>query len=297
MSGPKKKYRKKRLGSYPITSVTLSISLSLFVIGLLAILAFQGNRLTNSISENIELQIFLNKSVSENERVRLIKTLETKSFVNTKSETPIELLTKEEAAEEFTNRTGEDFLKFLGDNPLRDVLVLKINQEYQTADKLKIVKKEIERLTGVFEVTYPENLISAIRKNMIKIGAVLLGIAVVFLVVVIVLINNTIKLALFSQRFLIRSMQLVGAKTSFIQSPFILRASAYGFVGGLLASGALYGLLKFANTKITELERLIEWNELLVILGFLLLLGVFISIFSTFGAVRKYLKMSLDELY
>ncbi len=290
--------KKKKLGSYPSVSVVFSITLSLFVIGLFGLLLLYTNKLSDIIKENIEIQVYLNKDITENQRIQVHKTLATKPFTGEiNGEKQISFISKEEAEKQFIADTGEDFKEFLGENPLRDAFIVKINPDFQTAAQLKEVKKEVEALSGVYEVEYVESLVDSINENMTKIGLVLLGFAAVLLLVVTILINNTIKLALFSQRFLIRSMQLVGAKSSFIQRPFLVRSITNGILAGVLASGLLVGLMHFANTKIEDLSTLQEIDKIAILFLFLLVIGALIGFFSTFRAIRKYIKMSLDELY
>ena len=295
---PKKFKKKKKLGSYPYWSVVFSITLALFVIGLFGMLLLHANQLKELIRQNVEIQVYLNKFITENERIKINKTLAGKDFVLLVEETPqITYISKEEAAQQFIEDTGEDFTSFLGENPLRDAYIVKIRSEYHDKDKLVGIKQEIEGISGVFEVTYIENLISSINENVTKISLFLAGFAVILLITVIVLINNTIKLALFSQRFLIRSMQLVGATSGFIQKPFIYRATLHGILSGILASLMLIGLLQYANQEIEHLSELQDPQQMLILFLALLLIGGIIGLLSTFRSVSKYLKMSLDELY
>lgn len=290
--------KKKKLGSYPYASVIFSITLALFVIGLFGLLLLHTNKLTEVIKENIEIQVYLDKNITNNQRIQIQKTLSSKDYAAEKNEeVQISFISKEQAAKEFIEQTGEDFTAFLGENPLRDAYILRIAPEYHTAAKLKDIKAEIEKINGVFEVVYVESLVQSINENMAKIGIFLLGFAAILMIAVVILINNTIKLALFSQRFLIRSMQLVGAKASFIQKPFLLRASLHGIFAGLLASALLYLLMHFANERIEDLATLQETDKILILFASLLLIGAFIGFSSTFRAINKYLKLSLDELY
>lgn len=290
--------KKKKLGSYPSVSVVFSITLSLFVIGLFGLLLLHTKKLTQIVQDNIEIQVFLNKEVTQNQKIQVLKTLSSKDFVAVNNdEAQVSFISKEAAEKQFIEDTGEDFKDFLGENPLRDAYIIKIDPDFQSKENLRIIKEDIEKISGVYEVVYIENLIDSINKNMTKIGLLLLGFAIILLIVVIILINNTIKLALFSQRFLIRSMQLVGAKSSFIRKPFLTRSFFYGILGGALASAILLGLLNFANNKIEDLETLQDNNNIILLFALLLLIGGFIGFLSTYRAISKYLKMSLDELY
>lgn len=296
--GPLKYKKKKRLGSFPYVSVVFSITLALFVIGLFGLLIIHSNKLKDTIRENITIQIYLDKFVTENDKIRINKLLTQKKYVAKEGDkAQIEFVSKEDAAKIFIESTGEDFIDFLGDNPLRDAFSIKIDPAFQQVDSLKNIETELGKVESVFEVVYVQNLVRSINNNITKISLVLVGFTVILLITIVVLINNTIKLALFSQRFLIRSMQLVGAKASFIISPFVKRAGLHGVISGILASSVLFGLLTYANSVIEELEQLQSLNELIILFGFIVLLGLTIGMVSTFSAVKKYLKMSLDELY
>lgn len=298
MQAEKKYKKKKKLGSYPYVSVVFSITLALFVVGLFGLLLLHANQLKDLIRQNIEVQVYLNKYITENQRIKINKTLASKDYVLVEDGTAqISYISKEEAAEQFIKETGEDFTNFLGENPLRDAYTIKINYEYHDQDKLVGIKEDIEGISGVFEVTYIESLIDSINKNVTKISIILASFALILLISVIMLINNTIKLALFSQRFLIRSMQLVGATATFIQKPFLYRATLHGILAGIFASLLLIVLMHYANNEIENLSTLQDPQKILYLLVGLLLLGAVIGFLSTFRSVRKYLKMSLDELY
>lgn len=290
--------KKKKLGSYPYVSVVFSITLALTVIGLFGLLLLHSQKLASLIRQNIEVQVYLDKNISENNVSRLRNILSNSEYVARNNEQPaIVFISKEEAAEQFMGETDENFTDFLDDNPLRDAFVVKIAEPYQETGTLIRIKEEFENLQGVFEVTYLESLVNSINQNTAKISLVLLGFAVLMLVIVVVLINNTIKLALFSQRFLIRSMQLVGAKASFIQWPFLKRSIWHGLFSGALASLMLYGLLNYANRKIEGLAQLQRDVEILGLFGLIMIIGAVIAFITTFRSVNKYLKLSLDELY
>ncbi len=298
MSAAKKYKKKKRLGSFPYISVLFSITLALFVIGLFGLLILQSNKLKNVIRDNITMQIYLDKFITENDRIRINKLLAQKDYVaQEEGKAAIEYIPREKAAEIFIKNTGEDFIEFLGENPLRDAFVIRIAPEFQREEGLGKIKNELSKVEGVFEVVYVQNLVQAINDNITKISLLLIGFATILLITIVILINNTIKLALFSQRFLIRSMQLVGAKAGFIISPFVWRAAFQGLMAGILAATLLYMLLMYANNVIEELRELQSTNELLLLLALILSLGVLIASVSTYRAVKKYLNMSLDELY
>lgn len=290
--------KKKKLGSYPYLSVVFSITLALFVIGLFGLLLLHSQKLTSMIRNNIEVQIYLDKYISENNIMRLRNILINSDYIAKNEDDPqIRFISKEEAAEQFISETGEDFNDFLGDNPLRDAFVIRIKPEFQSNKSLGQIQANIEKLQGVYEVTYLESLVSSINENATKIGLVLIGFAMLMLVVIVVLINNTIKLALFSQRFLIRSMQLIGAKSSFIQWPFLRRSIWHGILSGILASALLFSILNYANRKIEGLAELQDNIEIFSLFVIIVFIGALIGFISTYRSVKKYLKLSLDELY
>ena len=297
------KVRKKKLGSYPYISVVLSITLALFVIGVFGLLMIYSKELERVVLENVKIQVYLKSNISEDQKKEIEKILSNHYFTSKNlpaSPTPvnsIQFVSKEEAAKSFIKETGEDFQTFLGENPLRDVFLVAVNPIYHDKRSMAKIKGEVEKITGVFQVHFDKNVIASINENVTKIGLLLLGLSTLLLITVVLLINNTLRLALFSQRFLIRSMQLVGAKRWFIQWPFLIRACLHGLLAGLLASTMLIAVISFANKRIEDLSLIQNTNRIALLFGALTLLGILVAFASTFRAVRKYLKLSLDELY
>ncbi len=295
---PKFKVKKKKLGSYPYFSVVFSISLALFVIGVFGALIIYSKELERMVRESVKVQVFLQSRITDAQRLQIQKTLTAKPYTASgETGSAIQFISKEEAAKQFIEETGEDFQQFLGENPLRDAFILRIDERYHEADKLKSIKTELEKVNGIFQVYYIENVIESINKNVTKISLILLGLAILLLFTVVLLINNTVRLALFSQRFLIRSMQLVGAKSWFIQKPFLYRATAHGLLAGAIASLLLIGLISFGNKRIEDLQLIQNNDGLILLVSVLLVTGMLVALLSTFRAVNKYLKLSLDELY
>lgn len=290
--------KKTKLGSYKFTSVLFSTTLSLFIVGLFGVIVIQAKTLTTIIRENIEIQVFLHTNLSEEESKGIGELLETKPYVLEKEEEKIiTYISKDQAAATFLMDTGEDFTKFLDDNPLRDSYIFSIREESQTFEKIEEIVEEMESLDGVFEVTYMNDLVESINKNLLKVSMVLGAFILILIVTVIMLINNTIRLALYSQRFLIRSMQLVGATKGFIRKPFLTRSFGFGALAGLVASGLLFALIEYAKQNIDGFNLLQNQELLLLLFAILTVLGAFLSLFSTLRSVNKYLNMSLDELY
>jgi cell division transport system permease protein len=290
--------RKKKLGSYPYAMVIFSITLALFVIGLFGILLIHAGKLSNIVKESIEVQVYLERNLTETQLVAVQNRLAKKEYIAYDgNKAQIRFFSKEEGAKEFIKETGEDFLNFLGENPLRDAYILNIAADFANSANLKKIKKDIENIPGVYEVQYVESLIDSINSNIQKLSIILLSFAAILVLAVIILINNTLKLALFSQRFLIRSMQLVGATPAFIQRPFLNRATWQGILSGLLASIMLLGLLQYAYYNINELYVLRDEVQIGLLLLFLIVLGSILGFISSYRAIKKYLGMSLDDLY
>ena len=290
--------RKKKLGSYPTLLVVFSITLALVVIGLFGLLLLHAQKLSEVVRENLEVQVYLERNLPETELLRLQQDLGQQPYVADRDGKPqIRFVSKEEGARQLLQSTGEDFRQFLGDNPLRDAYVLKIKPEYTDTLHLHQLDRSLSTQRGVFEVQYPQDLFTSINNNLTRVSLVLLGFAAVLVLVVVILINNTIKLALFSQRFLIRSMQLVGATRLFIQQPFLRRATWQGLASGVLAALVLVALLQYAYLEVEPLRLLRDDLRLGLLLLSVVVLGVVIGFFSSARAVHKYLKMSLDDLY
>lgn len=286
--------RKKKLGGYPATGVVISTTLALFVIGLFGLILIYSNRFEILVRENVTFKVYTRSSLSETQLKQVEQSLAAKEFV-ADAEDAIVFVSKEEAGKQLTD-IGE-FEDVLGDNPFKDMFTVKIAPAYHDTTSLDKVKAELENLSGVFEAVYEKDLLDDINTNFKRISLFLIGIDAILLITVILLINNTLRLALFSQRFLIRSMQLVGAKKGFIQRPFLFRAALYGILAGILAAGLIYFLTRYAYEKINLLEQLHDQQQFIILLGALLVIGALIAVVSTFVSIRRYLKMSLDELY
>jgi cell division transport system permease protein len=290
--------RKKKLGSYPTLLVVFSITLALTVIGLFGLLLLHAHKLSQQVRENLEVQVYLERNLPETELLRLQQDLEHQPYVAEHDGRPqVRFVSKEEGARQLLETTGEDFHNFLDDNPLRDAYVLKIRPEYTDTTHLRLLGRSLGQQRGVFEVQYPKSLFTSINQNLERVSLLLLGFAAVLVLVVVILINNTIKLAMFSQRLLIRSMQLVGATRFFIQQPFLRRATWQGLASGFLAVLVLLSLLQYAYLEVAQLRLLRDDHLIGLLLLGVLGLGTAIGFFSSYWAVNKYLNVSLDELY
>ena len=288
---------KKKLGGYPAIGVVISMSLALFVIGLFALLVLYSRELEKQVRQNITMQVYLRSNLTKNQRLQVENKLLTLPFISKEAGEKITFVSKEDAAKRFIAETGEDFTKFIGENPLRDAYLITIDPSYHTREQMDTIKSEIQKMNGVFQVFYVEGVIESVNDNVTKIGIFLMGLIVILLITVTLLINNTLRIALFSQRFLIRSMQLVGATRWFIQRPFIYRAAGYGLLGGAVAAVLLWMLSDYAQAQIVDLKLLHRGDQFMTLAILLMIGGIILSVVSTFLSIQKYLKMSLDELY
>lgn len=290
--------KKKKIGSYPNVMIVMSLTAALFLIGFCGLLVIQSKKLVSIIRENIEVRIFLNKELSQPGQDSVLAYIKSQPYVlQSTTVQPITFVSKEDAAKEFIEGTKEDFTTLLGENPLRNSYRVKIGEEYFEEAKLQAIKKEIEKSPSVYEVVYQENLADSINRNVTKIYIVLASFATIMLIIIVLLVNNTIKLAIYSQRFLIRSMQLVGATNGFIQRPYIMRGATQGLVGGILAGGLMILLQQVAVRNVEGLAALQDYDKIIMLVGGVLILGVLVGVASTYQSLSRYLRMSLDELY
>ena len=290
--------KKKKVGMYPSGMILFSLTLALFLIGFCGMLAVQSKRLVKYIRENYEMRAFLDKDLSKAQAETVFSTLANEPFVlKTNGQPQLTLVSKDEAAKEFIAETKENFSKFLDENPLRDSYRIKLNEEYFEESKLAAVKEQLEKVDGVFEVVYQENLVDSINQNITRIYLIMSAFALVLLIIIVVLMNNTIRLALHSQRMLIRSMQLVGATNNFITRPFLGRGIWQGFLAGIIAVVLLLIALQLAIRSLPELAAFQDYEKLAMLLAAVIGLGVIIGFLSTFQAVNRYLGLSLDELH
>jgi cell division transport system permease protein len=273
-------------------STIISISLVLFMLGVLGIILLNAKKISDHVKENIGFSLYLKDGLSENDISRLQQVLEAKEYTNR-----IQYINKEEAAEIMKKELGEDFVEFLDFNPLPGSVDLYLNAEYAEEGKAKIIETELKRLPAVKMVDYQMDLIAAVNKNVKKIGLVLFGFSVLLLIVVIALINNTIRLAIYSKRFLIKTMQLVGATGGFIRRPFVARGVLNGLISGVIAIGLLSGVMYSIKINLPEFFELQNFNLYGILFGLVVLLGILISWVSTSLAVSKFLRMQSGDLY
>lgn len=291
MSTQEEKYNRRRLtGSYITTIV--SISLVLFMLGLLGLIILHTKTLSDYVKENIGFSVIMKENVKEAGIIQLQKILDATLYVKS-----TEYITKEEAAKQFADELGEDFTSFLGYNPLLPTIEVRFNAEYANNDSLAIIKDKILVNNNVKEVWYQESLVDVINNNVRRIGIIILAFSSLLLIIAIALINNTIRLSVYSKRFLIRSMQLVGATRGFISKPFILKGILQGILGAILALLILSGLIYLSQKEFPDLINFQHLDLYLILFGIVILLGILITWLSNYFAVRKYIKIKTDYLY
>lgn len=291
MVNQKPKRLKKRMVTSYLTSI-VSITLVLFLLGLLALVLINAGRLSNYVKEKIGFTLVLHNNIKEVEIIRLQKVLSTTEFVKS-----TRYVDKETAARELQAELGEDFTGFLGFNPLFSSIDIKLNAKYTHQDSLVIIEKDLLDYPEVKEVYYQRNLVTVINENVKKVSLFLLVFSGLLALIFIALINNTIRISVYSHRFIINTMQLVGATRHFIRKPYIYRSMFYGAVGAIIAFILIGGII-FSYSK--ELKGIIspyDINMMGIVFLIVLGLGLIISWGSTFSAVNKFLKMKFDELF
>lgn len=260
--------------------------------GLLGLIILHAQKISDYVKENIGFSIIMKDDVKEADILQLQKSLDAAEFVKL-----TEYITKEQAAEDLQNDLGEDFISFLGYNPLLPSIEVKLNALYANNDSLMVIEQRLLEDENIKEVLYQKSLVHLVNENIRKVSALLLAISALFLFIAIALINNTIRLAVYSKRFIIKSMQLVGATQSFIRKPFIIKGVTQGIVSSFLTIGFLAASLYWAQNELPELVDLQDIDMFLILFGFVIILGFIITWVSTFFAVRKYLRIKTDYLY
>lgn len=290
MSKKKRFLPKKAKPSY-IYSI-ISISLVLFMIGLLGVIIINAKNLSVYFKENLEFSIELKDNVRKAEIRQFQKQLEGEDYVRS-----TQYITKEEATKNFTKEYGENFTQILGYSPLYSSINIYMKSEYVHPDSIRWIEKEILAKSFVKEVYYQRSVLDLINRNVRNVSIIIITISVLLLLIAVTLIESTIRLAMYSNRFLIKSMQLVGATRKFITAPFTSKSILNGLISGVLAVIFLIILIKYAQLQLPDLMILQRWDEFSLLFTGIILTGILISWWSTHRAVTKYLKMHLDDLY
>ena len=284
--------RRRVAGSYFMS--LMSITLVLFLLGVFALLMMHAQKLSNYLKENIGFEVVMNSNVKEARILQLQQELEAMPAVKS-----TEYITKEEAIRRLSEDLGEDFLQWLGneENPLLPSIDVRFNAEWTHPDSLAQLQQRLSENKDVKEVYYQKSLVDQVHRNVNRIGLVLMVLSIAMLFVAIALIRNTIRLSIYSKRFLVRSMQLVGATRSYIRRPFVRKGVLQGFIGAVLADILLALSLYALITRLPELTFVEDYTIILGIFVGILLLGVLLGGLSTRLALRRYLNADVDRLY
>ncbi len=291
MKASKEKTTKRKLRSSFITT-TISISLVLFLLGLTALLILNSKKLSDYVKENIGFSVILKEDVKEVDIIKLQKDLDATHYVKS-----TKYVTKEEAAEELKKELGEDFVDFLGYNPLLSSIDVKFYADYANSDSIAVIEKDLAEYPQIKEVFYQKSLIHLVNENVKKISFIILIFSGILFIISFALINNTIRLSVYSKRFLINTMQLIGATKSFIRWPFMLRSILHGIIGAILAIGMLIIIIYTAQKELKGIVSFQDIDIIGILFLFVIVLGIIITWISTFFAVNKYLRLKTNELY
>jgi cell division transport system permease protein len=282
---------KIRLRSSYLTLI-ISVSLVLFLLGVLGMVLINARELSDYFRESLSFSVMLDDDAKEADIRMLQKDLDAKAFVKS-----TEYVSKDEAAAKMKEALGEDFINYLGDNPLPPLIDVYLYAGFTSPDSVAKIEKYILEYPFVKEVYYPESLLFLINENVRKISLFLLVISNFLFLIALTIINNTIRLSIYSRRFIIRTMQLVGATRAFIRRPFLIQSAFHGILSALLSMSLLMGLLYLIEKEFFMMFTF-ESTRLLLLLGAsIIIIGVLINIISTFFSVNRYLSISEDKLY
>ena len=293
MAAKEEEYYKKRVNTAYFTSL-ISITLVLFTLGFLGLLIVHAKTLSNYIKENIGFEIIIKPGVKEADVIRLQKQLDTRNYVKT-----TEFITKKEALARLKKSLGSNFVNFFGkgNNPLLPSIDVRFNAAWANNDSISKIEHQLLAKPFIKEVYYQKSLVQEIDRNLNKITLVLLILSAVLLIIAIALMNNSIRLTIYSRRFVIKSMQLVGATRGFIRRPFVWKGMMQGFYSALIALALLSGVLAVARENLPELASIENSQMIGIVYIVVVLLGMAVTGFSTFFAVNRYLDMNKHKLY
>jgi cell division transport system permease protein len=270
----------------------IGVTLVLFLLGIVGWLVINANKLGDYFKENVEVRTFLRGDLSPKDSAALVDYIASKPYINS-----YEFVTKESAKQKYLEDGNEDWDKVLDFNPLPNSINFKLKKDFVNVDTLEAIKADLEQNVNVSNVQYQKALVTNLDKNIRQVSFGLLIIAIVIAISVIFLIDNTIRLAMFSNRFLIKTMQMVGATRWFIAKPLNIRAVINGAISAVIAITLVYAVIVATRNVIPEMSALHDTSMMIMLFIFLLIIGISITLFSTYRSVLKYLRMKLDELY
>ncbi len=291
MATQEEKYQKRRLRKSYVTAV-ISITLVLFLLGIQGLILIHAQKLSRHVRENIGVNIVLKDSAKKADIARLQKQLDFSPAIKS-----TKFKSKDEAAQELAEDLGEDFVGFIGYNPLSASLELRLNAEYTNTDSLAVLENQLLKINDVKEVYYQKDMVQKINDNVRSISLVLLSMSALVLLITIALIHNTIRLSVYSKRLLIKSMQLVGATRGFISKPFVQRGILQGIIGALLSSVMIGFGLYYLQKYVPDVVSIADIDWFLLLFASLFGIAILFAGLSSFFAVRRFLKMSNDLIH
>lgn len=291
MSSSFEKFQKRRLlSSY--FSVVLSMFLVLFLLGILGLFIINSKKLSDDFKENIVMTVFFKNEATDSVTSAFAQELKMAKFVKSS-----EYITKEQAAKQHTEIIGEDFMTFLGANPLQNSFDIHLKADYIDLPNIRKIESRFRANEMVADVVYDKQLVSLVNDNINKVSMWMLIVSGILALIAILLMNSSMRLSIYSNRFIIKTMQMVGATKSFIRKPFIWRSIRLGFIAAVLAVLALVGTLIYVNNNFPSLGILENPALIAAVLGGVLLVGILLSWISTFFATQRYLNLRTDDLY
>jgi cell division transport system permease protein len=274
-----------------LTSI-ISIALVLFLLGLIFLMGLLGNKLSIYVKENISFSIMLKDNQKEGDIKKMQKSLDALPFIKS-----TEYISKEQAAKELEEELGESPETFLGFNPLQASIEVKLYSDYANPDSLQVIEKKIKNYTSVSDLLYRKDMMQMVNDNMKRVSLILLTLAAMLMIISFVLISNTIRLLIYSKRFLIHTMKLVGATPGFIRRPFVRYNVVSGIFASILAILMLTVALYYLQNELAGFIELLDVKSLIFVYLGVLVMGILLSVTATVFAVNKYLRMSVDKLY
>jgi cell division transport system permease protein len=290
MTEEKSLVRKSRRSSR--LSTIVSITLVLFLLGTLSVLLLHANKLSDYLKENIEISLVIQPDADSLTVNELYQRVKSANYVK-----EVTLISKEQAAEELKKELGEDFVTFLGYNPLYPSINMRLRSDFADTQTIESFISSVKSNLAVKEVQYQASLVESLNRNVKTISWILVGFSILLTLVAVALINNTIRISLYAKRLLIKSMLLVGATKGFIRKPFLINSVVNGIIGAVAAIGLLTALFYFGEQKIPELSLIRDMQLMGIVAGLLVFLGIFLSLICTLFAVNKYLRYRTEDLY
>ena len=273
-------------------SIVISMSLVLFVLGVLGFLLINANRLSNHVKQNIGFSVMIKEGVKDVDIMQLQKLIDSKAY-----SLESDWVTKEDAAKGLQEQLGEDFIAFLGYNPLLESIDIKLKASYANPDSLLILQQQLTKNDLIHEVFYQKDLVEKINENIRKMSIFLLSFCILLFIISFTLINNTIRLTVYSKRFLIRTMKLVGATNKFIKGPFLSESIYNGVYSSLVAICMLLAVFQLLQSDMPDFLNIQDFKSMGIIFACIFVAGILFTWLSTFFALRKYLRIKESEIY